>query len=131
MATAPSQPRERELEPEEEEQEDDSELGDELRHLGLADEGQLLGLVRAEQEPGEEVGGDRGQPDPPSDEAEHAQHGDGDGELGEGHRAILTAEPRGRWGRAAYSVGRTGGNRSSTHPTSSASIRYARPLTSA
>ena len=44
-----------------------------------------LGLVRPEQEPGEQVGRDRGEPEAPRHEPERAEHGDRDGELGERH----------------------------------------------
>ena len=64
---------EAELEPEEEEEEDEPELGDELRHLRRADERELLGLVRPEQEPGEQVRRDRREPEAPGDEPEGAR----------------------------------------------------------
>ena len=92
------EPREAELEAEEEEQEDDSELRDEVGHLGGADDRELLGLVRAEQEAGEEIRGDRGEPEPACGKAERHQHGHRQRQLGEGHGSILpvrTGEPSG------------------------------------
>ena len=72
VAAGSHQPREAELEAEEEEKEDDAELGDELGDLGRADEVELARLVRAEEEAGEEVRGDRGQAEPAGDEPERA-----------------------------------------------------------
>ena len=56
MPARAGQPLEAELEPEEEEQEDETQLGDEIGHLGRSDQRELLRLVRAEEEPGQEVG---------------------------------------------------------------------------
>ncbi len=58
MAAAADEPVDAELEAEEEEQEDEADLGDELRHLGGLDEAEDLRLVRAEDDPGEQVGRD-------------------------------------------------------------------------
>ena len=69
VPAAPRQPLEAELEAEEEEEEDQPELGDEVRHLGRLDQAERGRLVRAEQEAGEQVGRDRGEPDAARDEA--------------------------------------------------------------
>ena len=121
VAPGPRQPALRELEAEEEEEEDEPELRDEVRDLGRLDEREHLRLVRAEQQPRQEVRGDRGQPDPPRDEPEDAEQRDGDGELGERHAAILAARaaraPRLAKDRLRGQEARSsaGGNRSSTH----------------
>ncbi len=141
VAAAPAESRQRELEPEEEEQEDDAELGDELRHLGLTDQRQLLGLVRAEQETCEQIGRDRRQPDSASDEAEHAQHGDGYGELGEGHGCILPPRAESLLPRAGRPFGdgreqrarllQRGDAKATTHTTAAPSEKMPSARTSA
>ena len=57
-----------------------------------------LRLVRAEQQAGEQVGGDRREAEAARDQAEHAEHADGDGELGERHcRLSFLAAPVARY----------------------------------
>ena len=85
VTAAAGEPAERELQPQEEEQEDDPELRDEVGHLRRLDHRELLGLVRAEQQTGEQVGGDRREPEAARRQPEHGQHADRDRELGEGH----------------------------------------------
>ena len=51
-----------------------------------------VGLVGAEEDPGEEVGGDRGEPEAACRQPEDAEHSDGDGELGERHPRPFFAE---------------------------------------
>ena len=75
-----------ELEAEEEQEEDQPDLGDEVGHLGRLHEADEARVVRPEDDPGEEVRGDRGQPEPARDEPENAEQRDGDGKLGERHR---------------------------------------------
>ena len=86
MASASQQALEAELEAEEEEQERDAELGDEGRHLGRLDEAQEGRLVRAEQQSGQQVGGNRGEPEAPGQQAQPGEHRDRDGKLSEGER---------------------------------------------
>ena len=74
VPAAPHEPLEAELEAEEEQQEDEPDLGDEVRHLRRLDELDDVGLVRPEDDPGEEVGGDRGEPEPACREPENAKH---------------------------------------------------------
>ena len=81
------QPVDAELEPEEEEEEDEPDLGDEVRHLGRLHELDDLRVVRPEDDPGEQVRGDRGEPEAARGEPENAEQRDGDGKLGEGHGA--------------------------------------------
>ena len=45
-------------------------------HLRRLDELDDVGLVRPEDDPGEEVGGDRGEPEPARREPQHAEHAD-------------------------------------------------------
>ena len=103
----PSGPREAveaELEPEEEEEEDEPELGHELGHLGRTDQRELRGLVGPEQEPRQQVRRDRREPEAPRDQPERGEQRDGDGELGEGHGAILAARDRALRLRKAWSA---------------------------
>jgi hypothetical protein len=85
MAAAAGQSAEAELEPDEEEEEDQAELGDEVRHLGRLDQAEEGGLVWAEDESGEQIGGDRRHSEPVRDQPEAGEEGHGDGELGERH----------------------------------------------
>ena len=89
VATGCAQPTERELEAEEEEQEDEAELGDEVRHLGRLDQREELRLVRAEEQPCEQVGRDRGQSEAAGDQPQDTEHRDRDGELRERHRGLF------------------------------------------
>ena len=86
MPAAPDEPLDAELEPEEEEQEDQPHLGDELRHLGGLDEADEVRLVRAEDDPREQVGRDRREAEPARRETKDAEERDRDRELGERHR---------------------------------------------
>ena len=86
VPATPDEPLDAELEAEEEEEEDQSDLGDELRHLGGLDEADEVRIVRAEDDPREQVGRDRGEPEPARRETEDAEERDRDRELGEGHR---------------------------------------------
>ena len=87
VPAAPRESLQAELEAEEEEEEDEPELGHEVRHLGRLDHAQQIRLVRAQQEPCEQVRRDRGEPDAACQKPEPAEDGNGDGELGEGHLA--------------------------------------------
>ena len=56
------------------------------RHLGRLDEAQEGRLVRAEEQAGEQVGGNRGQPEATRQQAEPGENRHRDGELSEGKR---------------------------------------------
>ena len=86
VVTAPQQAAEAELEADEEQEEDQADLRDEVGHLGRLDDRERLGLVRPEQEAGEQVRRNRRQAHAARNEPEGPQDGDGDRELGEGHR---------------------------------------------
>ena len=73
MAAGRPEPGQAELEPEEEQQEDEAELCDEVGYLGGADERDLFRLVRAEEDSGEQVRGDRRQAEAARDEAERPE----------------------------------------------------------
>ena len=64
VPAAAHEPLDAELEAEEEEEEDEPDLGDEVGHLGGLHELDEARVVRPEDDPGEEVGGDRGEPEP-------------------------------------------------------------------
>ena len=89
MTATAREPAERELEAEEEEQEDEADLGDEVRHLGRIDQREERRLVRAEEQPCEQVGRDRGQPEAARDQPQDPEHRDRDGELRERHRRVF------------------------------------------
>jgi hypothetical protein len=89
VPAAPQQPFEAELESEEEEEEHKPELGDEARHVRRLDEREHLRLVRPQEEPGEEIGRDRGEPETARDEPERGENGNGDRELFEGHLELI------------------------------------------
>src|SRR6188472_2569222 len=91
VTAAPHEPLEAELQPEEEQKEDQPDLGDEVRHLRRLDELDDVRLVRPEDDPGEEIRGDRGEPEPTRRKPENAKHSDGDGELGERHPSTPSA----------------------------------------
>ena len=82
VPAAADEPVDAELEPEEEEEEDEPDLSDELRHLGGLHEADEVGVVRTEDDPREEIGGDRGEPEATCRKPEDAEQRDRDGELG-------------------------------------------------
>ena len=90
VAPAAEQPVDAELEPEEEEKEDQPDLGDEVRHLGRLDELDDLRLVRPEEDPREQIGGDRREPEAARGQPQDAEQRDGDGKLGERHGCPLS-----------------------------------------
>ena len=63
-----------------------AQLGDELGHLDGSMKRQRLGLVRAEQEPGQEVRRDGGKAEAARQEAEHGEDGNRHGQLAESQR---------------------------------------------
>ena len=94
MPAASCQAAESEFEAEEEEQEDDPDLRDKRGHVRGADQAQRLRLIRAEQQPGEQIRRDRGQTDTRSDQPEAAEQRDRDCKLCERHRAFIGGAAR-------------------------------------
>jgi hypothetical protein len=89
MAAAADEPVDAELEAEEEEQEDQPDLGHEVGHLRGLDQLDELRLVRPQDDPREEVGRNGREPEAARHQSEQAEQRDRDGELREGHAAIL------------------------------------------
>ena len=87
VTTASQEAVDAELEAEEEQEKDQPDLRDEVGHLGRLDELDEARFVRPEDDPGEEVCGDRRQAEPARDEPENAEQRDGDGKLGKRHVA--------------------------------------------
>ena len=117
VPAAADEPLDAELEAEEEEEEDEPDLGDEVRHLGGLHELDEARIVRPEDDPGEEVGGDRGEPEVARRETQDAEQTDRDGELGKGHGRIL-AEVRNHPCTAPAAGGRLGRRGEARHQLS-------------
>jgi hypothetical protein len=88
VLAAANESAERELEAEEEEQKHEPDLGDEIGHLGRANQAQYLRLVRPEQQPGEKISRDRGQAHAARDQPKAGEQRDRDRELRERHRLV-------------------------------------------
>src|SRR6185503_13987689 len=93
VTCAAEEPVDGEFEPEEEEEEDDPQLGDEGRDLGRLDQARHVRLVRSEQQPGEQVGGYRGEPEAPGDKTEGGEQRDRQGKLRERHESVILRGP--------------------------------------
>ena len=82
----------RPLEPEEEEQEDEPELGHECGDVGGSDQARHVGLVWAQQEPAEQVGGYGRHAQAVGGQAKACEEKHGQGELGQRHFAAIVAD---------------------------------------